>query len=63
MKVTPAHDMNDFDVGQRHKLPMPVVIDEHGAMREVADAEGRVPKEIQGHLLEVHRTPGLPPLC
>ncbi len=22
MKITPAHDFNDFDVGQRHKLPL-----------------------------------------
>jgi valyl-tRNA synthetase len=22
VKVTPAHDFNDFAVGQRHKLPM-----------------------------------------
>lgn len=30
VKITPAHDANDFAVGQRHKLPMPVVIDESG---------------------------------
>ena len=28
LKITPAHDANDFDVGKRHGLPMPVVIDE-----------------------------------
>ena len=22
VKVTPAHDFNDFEIGQRHKLPM-----------------------------------------
>src|SRR5439155_17085110 len=40
LKITPAHDANDFDVGQRHRLPMPVVIDEHAVVREVSDAEG-----------------------
>lgn len=27
VKITPAHDPNDFEVGARHNLPMPVVID------------------------------------
>ncbi len=27
MKITPAHDFNDFVVGQRHGLPMPTVLD------------------------------------
>jgi valyl-tRNA synthetase len=27
VKVTPAHDFNDFAVGQRHRLPMPSVLD------------------------------------
>jgi valyl-tRNA synthetase len=48
VKITPAHDANDFDVGRRHSLAMPVVIDEHGMMREVADADGRVPRELLG---------------
>jgi valyl-tRNA synthetase len=48
VKITPAHDANDYEVGRRHGLPMPVVIDEHGAMREGADAEGRVPQELAG---------------
>ncbi|MCW5940650.1 MAG: valine--tRNA ligase [Fimbriimonadaceae bacterium] len=28
VKITPAHDANDFEVGARHGLPMPVLIDE-----------------------------------
>jgi valyl-tRNA synthetase len=27
VKITPAHDFNDFAVGQRHNLPMPSVLD------------------------------------
>ena len=48
VKITPAHDANDFEVGRRHSLAMPVIIDEHGVVREVTDADGRVPKELQG---------------
>jgi valyl-tRNA synthetase len=48
VKITPAHDANDFDVGMRHGLPMPVVIDERATMREVTDARGRVPDELRG---------------
>ena len=48
VKITPAHDANDFDVGQRHKLPTPVVIDEHAMVRDVQDADGRVPPSIAG---------------
>ena len=28
VKVTPAHDHNDFEVGQRHGLPMPCILSE-----------------------------------
>ncbi len=27
VKITPAHDFNDFQVGQRHNLPMPSILD------------------------------------
>jgi valyl-tRNA synthetase len=27
VKITPAHDFNDFEVGRRHALPMPSVLD------------------------------------
>jgi len=27
VKITPAHDFNDFAVGQRHSLPMPTILD------------------------------------
>ncbi|HEY4218223.1 MAG TPA: valine--tRNA ligase [Gemmatimonadaceae bacterium] len=48
VKITPAHDANDYEVGRRHSLPMPVIIDEHGVVREVTDADGRVPAELAG---------------
>ncbi len=36
LKVTPAHDPIDFEVGQRHRLDAPNVIGEDGAMTRVA---------------------------
>jgi valyl-tRNA synthetase len=36
VKVTPAHDPNDFECGKRHNLPKIKVIDETGHMTEAA---------------------------
>ncbi|HOM80261.1 MAG TPA: valine--tRNA ligase, partial [Armatimonadota bacterium] len=36
VKVTPAHDPNDFEIGLRHRLPQVVVIGPDGAMTEDA---------------------------
>ena len=30
VKITPAHDANDYDVGVRHNLPQLTIIDEKG---------------------------------
>ena len=36
LKVTPAHDLNDFHLGARHNLPSIRVIDDRGRMTEAA---------------------------
>ncbi|PCC66549.1 valyl-tRNA synthetase [Nannocystis exedens] len=36
VKVTPAHDFNDFEVGKRHDLDLVVVIDKRGKLNENA---------------------------
>ncbi len=36
VKVTPAHDANDFDIAQRHKLPNVVVINSEARMTDEA---------------------------
>ncbi|MBZ0264601.1 valine--tRNA ligase [bacterium] len=36
VKVTPAHDPNDFEVGKRHNLPMPVIMDTHAQIQAPA---------------------------
>jgi valyl-tRNA synthetase len=40
VKVTPAHDPNDFDIGQRHGLPMVVMLDERGVVTAHGPFEG-----------------------
>ena len=32
VKVTPAHDPNDFEIGRRHDLPSLTIMDEHGVI-------------------------------
>ena len=34
VKVTPAHDPNDFEIGRRHDLPMPTIMDEPGRIAD-----------------------------
>jgi valyl-tRNA synthetase len=34
VKITPAHDFNDFRVGQRHKLPMINILDPFGRLND-----------------------------
>jgi len=40
VKVTPAHDPDDFKIAQRHKLPSVKVINEQGRMTEAAGKYG-----------------------
>jgi valyl-tRNA synthetase len=49
LKITPAHDPNDFEIGQRHGLAMPVVIGEDGKITDEA------PERFQGLTTEQAR--------
>ncbi|WP_433126584.1 valine--tRNA ligase [Micromonospora sp. CA-240977] len=40
VKVTPAHDPNDFEIGQRHDLPAITVMDERGVITVPGPFEG-----------------------
>ncbi|WP_298179517.1 valine--tRNA ligase [Saccharomonospora sp.] len=40
VKVTPAHDPNDFEIGRRHDLPMPSIMDERGIITAHGPFEG-----------------------
>jgi valyl-tRNA synthetase len=48
VKVTPAHDPNDFEIGRRHGLPMPIIMTPYGTMDDGTDAAGRVPERFRG---------------
>lgn len=37
VKITPAHDINDYDCAKRHNLPMITVIDNEGKMTDVPE--------------------------
>ncbi|WP_028611833.1 valine--tRNA ligase [Paenibacillus harenae] len=56
VKITPAHDPNDFEVGQRHDLPQIIVMDETGTMNaeagpyqglDRADCRKKLVKDLQ----------------
>lgn len=45
VKITPAHDFNDYEVGQRHQLPMINVLTFEGYIRaqaEIFDSQGKI---------------------
>lgn len=44
LKITPAHDPNDYEVGKRHNLKPVWILDEEGKMKACPE----VPPEIQG---------------
>lgn len=60
LKITPAHDPNDFEVAKRHDLPHVVVIDEEGRMtREAGPYAGMDRFECRQVLLEELEKQGL----
>lgn len=42
VKITPAHDFNDFEVGKRHNLELLNILNEDGTLND------KCPKEFQG---------------
>jgi valyl-tRNA synthetase len=49
LKITPAHDANDFEVGKRHHLPQPVIFTADGHLQnDSADGLIRTPEGIAG---------------
>ncbi|MBO4525791.1 MAG: valine--tRNA ligase, partial [Bacteroidales bacterium] len=64
LKVTPAHDVHDYEIGLRHNLPVLEIIDDHGRLNEKAQilvgedrfvARKKIVKMLEeaGNLLEV----------
>ncbi|MBC7844369.1 MAG: valine--tRNA ligase [Gemmatimonadaceae bacterium] len=48
VKITPAHDPNDFEVGMRHALDAPIIMDADARMHGAGDAIDRVPPLLRG---------------
>ena len=75
VKVTPAHDQNDYAVGQRHKLPMIVVLTLQATINENAPAKYQgmdrfvarkavvTDLEAIGALVEVKKHKLMVPIC
>ena len=66
LKVTPAHDVNDYEIGMRHNLPVLDIIDDHGRLNEKAqilvgedrfDARKAIVKDLedQGYMLNIEK--------
>ncbi|RXK49579.1 valine--tRNA ligase [Aquirufa rosea] len=62
LKVTPAHDLNDYELGIKHKLPVIDIIDDNGSLNEKAvlfvgldrfEARKRIVKQLteEGYLV------------
>ncbi len=49
VKITPAHDFNDFEVGKRHDLPLINILDAHAKLND------EVPERYQGLTVAVAR--------
>lgn len=60
VKITPAHDFDDFEVGERHDLPRIQVISEEGKMINVpAEYEGLTTAECRKKVLRDLKEQGL----
>ncbi len=60
VKVTPAHDILDFEIGQRHKLPSIQIIDERGKMNANAGSyAGMKTEEARKAIVERLASEGL----
>jgi valyl-tRNA synthetase len=59
LKITPAHDVNDFEIAKRHDLPFVKVMDERGIMTEEAGPyKGLDRFECRRRILEDFRKDG-----
>jgi valyl-tRNA synthetase len=59
VKVTPAHDPNDFEIGQRHGLPSITILDERGNVIAPGPFEGLDRFEARPAVVEALREQGL----
>ncbi|TFH68651.1 valine--tRNA ligase [Gammaproteobacteria bacterium LSUCC0057] len=58
VKITPAHDFNDYEVGQRHQLPMINILTFNGDIRQQAEclnSDGSENRQLDATLPEHYR--------
>ncbi len=51
VKITPAHDFNDFEAGERHNLPRISIFDDHARMDSDGLTEAAADQGIMGKIL------------
>jgi valyl-tRNA synthetase len=54
VKITPAHDFNDFEVGRRHKLPMINVLDQFAKLALAGNSDFAAGAEVPPETLALH---------
>jgi valyl-tRNA synthetase len=59
VKVTPAHDPNDFEIGRRHDLPSLTIMDEHGVITAHGPFQGLDRLEARPAVVRALREQGL----
>ncbi|MFG2104896.1 valine--tRNA ligase [Micromonospora echinaurantiaca] len=59
VKVTPAHDPNDFEIGQRHDLPALTIMDERGIITAPGPFQGLDRYEARPAIVAALREQGL----
>ncbi|MFG3301754.1 valine--tRNA ligase [Micromonospora chersina] len=59
VKVTPAHDPNDFEIGQRHDLPQLTIMDERGIITAPGPFQGLDRYEARPAIVAALREQGL----
>src|SRR5436309_13862953 len=57
-KVTPAHDPNDFEIGQRNGLPSITIMHERGVLTAVGPFAGPDRSEARAAIIAALRDPG-----
>ena len=59
VKITPAHDFNDYSIGQRHRLPLINILNKNGTLNENAGKyQGLKVQEARKRVLEDLRAEG-----
>jgi valyl-tRNA synthetase len=58
VKVTPAHDPNDFEIGQRHGLPQLTIMDEHAVITAHGPFQGLDRLEARSAVVAALRAEG-----